>query len=227
MNLQIICNFISEVTGVTTENIKGNSRLRKIQDARQALCLIGREYGFDTGELADFLRISRQAISHCCNKSDYYVRDFVQQVRDKIENYTNNELFVDCIAESQLPTYATEMSAGADLYSAEDGIVPAGGRMAFNTGFRIALPPNHFAFVKSRSGLMFKHGILTDGTIDADYRGEIRVVLFNTSNEDYKVSKGERIAQLCVMRYVQVHFNQVCQLEETERGEGGFGHTGK
>ena len=131
-----------------------------------------------------------------------------------------------------LPTYATEQSAGMDL-RANIGeypiILKPLERKLIPTGLHIALPVGYEAQVRPRSGLALKKGITvlnTPGTIDADYRGEIGVVLINLSNEDFVVEDGERIAQMVIARHEQGEFVSVEVLDETERGEGGYGHTG-
>ena len=130
-----------------------------------------------------------------------------------------------------LPAYATQQSAGMDLraYISEPVILKPLERHLFPTGLRIALPPDCEAQVRPRSGLALKHGITvlnTPGTIDADYRGEIGVVLVNLSSEPFTVNPGERIAQMVFARCEQAQLIQVDTLSETERGEGGYGHTG-
>ena len=130
-----------------------------------------------------------------------------------------------------LPAYATEQSAGMDLRANIDGpiVLHPLERRLIPTGLHIALPEGYEAQVRPRSGLALKHGITVlnaPGTIDADYRGEVGVVLINLSGEDFVVADGERIAQLVVARYEQACLEEVEQLDETERGEGGYGHTG-
>jgi len=130
-----------------------------------------------------------------------------------------------------LPTYATEQSAGMDLRAdvSESVVLHPMERMLVPTGLHIALPPGFEAQVRPRSGLALKHGITvlnTPGTIDADYRGEIKVLLINFSNQDFVINAGERIAQMVVARHEQVEWVDVEQLDETARGEGGYGHTG-
>jgi len=130
-----------------------------------------------------------------------------------------------------LPKYETDASAGMDLRASLDGpvtILPME-RTLIPTGLYIELPIGYEAQVRPRSGLAIKHGITvlnTPGTIDADYRGEIKVILVNLSNEPYKVNDGDRIAQMIISKHVQAHLIQVEKLNETTRGEGGFGHTG-
>lgn len=130
-----------------------------------------------------------------------------------------------------LPTYATEMSAGVDLRANVDSPITLRPleRCLVPTGLRIALPAGFEAQVRPRSGLALKKGISVlnaPGTIDADYRGEIGVILVNLSQEDFVVEDGERIAQLVVARYEQAQWEEVEVLSETERGTGGFGHSG-
>lgn len=130
-----------------------------------------------------------------------------------------------------LPQYATALSAGMDLRANLDEPVTLKPmeRRLIPTGLYIALPEGYEAQVRPRSGLALKHGITllnAPGTIDADYRGEIGVILANLSQEEFVVEDGERIAQLVIARYERVHWLPVDVLEETERGAGGFGHTG-
>ena len=131
----------------------------------------------------------------------------------------------------QLPAYATPQSAGMDLRANLDAPITLHPmeRRLIPTGLHIALPEGYEAQVRPRSGLALKHGLTvlnTPGTIDADYRGEIGVVLINLSTEDFVVNDGERIAQMVIARHEQGDFVVVEQLDETERGEGGYGHTG-
>ena len=130
-----------------------------------------------------------------------------------------------------LPEYATVQSAGMDLRANIESPITLKplDRVLVPTGLYIALPEGYEAQVRPRSGLAIKKGISivnAPGTIDADYRGEIGVVLINLSNENFVVEDGERIAQMVISRYVQADFEKVDVLDETERGIGGFGHTG-
>lgn len=130
-----------------------------------------------------------------------------------------------------LPTYATEQSAGMDLTAAlEEAIELAPGeRMLIPTGLAIALPAGYEAQVRPRSGLALKHGITvlnTPGTIDADYRGEIGVILINLGQEDFTIERGMRIAQMVIAQHATVSWNVSEDLEDTSRGAGGFGSTG-
>ena len=130
-----------------------------------------------------------------------------------------------------LPRYATELSAGVDLEAAVDAPVTLkpGERQLIPTGLAIALPEGYEAQVRPRSGLAFKNGVTvlnSPGTIDADYRGEVKVILANLGTEPFTVERGMRVAQMVVAQYTRVSFNLVEQLDETARGAGGFGSTG-
>lgn len=130
-----------------------------------------------------------------------------------------------------LPAYATEMSAGMDLKAniSEPSVLNPLCRMLVPTGLYIQLPAGYEAQVRPRSGLAAKHGISVanaPGTIDADYRGEIKVILINLSNEPFTVNPGERIAQMVVAKHEKVEWESVESLEESTRGKGGFGSTG-
>jgi dUTP pyrophosphatase len=129
------------------------------------------------------------------------------------------------------PFYATERSAGMDIKAniEEPIVLRPLQRAMVPTGLYIALPEGTEAQIRPRSGLAAKHGITvlnTPGTIDADYRGEIKVILVNLSNDDFTINPGERIAQMVVARYEKVEWDSVEVLDETERGTGGFGSTG-
>jgi len=133
----------------------------------------------------------------------------------------------------QLPSYATKQSAGMDLTAAlEDALeLGPGDRALIPTGLSIALPAGFEAQIRPRSGLAINHGVTvlnTPGTIDADYRGEIKVILINHGQEPFTIKRGMRIAQMVVERYIQVEWNIVANLNKnSERGEGGFGSTGQ
>ena len=131
-----------------------------------------------------------------------------------------------------LPAYATELSAGMDLRADLESPITLGPleRALVPTGLYIALPAGYEAQVRPRSGLAAKHGITvlnTPGTIDADYRGEIKVILVNLSNTPFEIVPGERIAQMVVARHERVEWDEVDVLDETARGAGGFGSTGR
>ena len=131
-----------------------------------------------------------------------------------------------------LPEYATALSAGMDLRANIDEPVTLRPlqRSLIPTGIYIQLSEGYEAQIRPRSGLAVKHGISivnSPGTIDADYRGEIRVILVNLSDEDFIINDGERICQMVIARHTRVEWLQVDDLDETERGSGGFGHTGK
>ncbi|MEN3001037.1 MAG: dUTP diphosphatase [Armatimonadota bacterium] len=131
-----------------------------------------------------------------------------------------------------LPSYHTPGSAGVDLYAAieEPIVLQPGERRLIPTGIRIALPPGYEAQIRPRSGLALQHGIgmvNSPGTIDSDYRGEIGVILINWGSEPFTIRRGDRIAQLVVAPVARIEWEERAQLPESERGEGGFGHTGR
>lgn len=131
-----------------------------------------------------------------------------------------------------LPAYQTDGAAGMDLRAGIDGeiVLPPMGRALIPTGISIALPPGVEAQVRPRSGLAARHGVTclnSPGTIDSDYRGEIRVVLINLGSELFPVRRGDRIAQLVFSPVLRASLRVVADLDETGRGEGGFGHTGR
>lgn len=130
-----------------------------------------------------------------------------------------------------LPAYATSQSAGMDLRANIESPITLHPmeRTLVPTGIRIELPEGYEAQVRPRSGLALKHGITvlnTPGTIDSDYRGELKVLLVNLSNDDFVVNAGERVAQMVIARHETATWEEVKVLDETERGEGGYGHTG-
>ena len=128
-----------------------------------------------------------------------------------------------------LPAYATGGAAGMDVVSAEDVTIPPGGRHAVATGLALAIPPGYEIQVRPRSGLALKHGITvpnTPGTIDSDYRGELKVILINHGAEAFEIRRGDRVAQLVLAPVTQGSWLEVSELDETARGEGGFGSTG-
>lgn len=145
----------------------------------------------------------------------------MKKIRVEIINKSGNDL----------PQYATALSAGLDIraHIEEPIVLEPLERTAVPTGLYIALPEGYEAQMRPRSGLALKHGITllnSPGTIDADYRGEIKIILANLSNEPFTIEPGERICQMVVAKHEQVEWELVEQLDETERGIGGFGHTG-
>ena len=129
-----------------------------------------------------------------------------------------------------LPQYATEGSSGMDIRAAEALTLPSGERACVATGLFIEMPLGFEAQIRPRSGLALKHGITvlnTPGTIDSDYRGEIKVILANLGKEDFQIEIGDRIAQMVFAEVTKAVFETACELEETERSAGGFGSTGK
>ena len=135
-------------------------------------------------------------------------------------------------ADTPFPCYMTSHSAGMDLYAdiVEDVTLLPGARTLVSTGLCIALPEGYEAQIRPRSGLALKHGVSlvnTPGTIDSDYRGEIGVILINHGTEPFMVKSGERIAQMIVAQFNRVVWDEQGELASSERGEGGFGHTGR
>ncbi|MDE5560053.1 MAG: dUTP diphosphatase [Bacteroidales bacterium] len=135
-------------------------------------------------------------------------------------------------SKEALPAYQTPLSAGMDLRAnvAEPVVLQPGHRTLVPTGLRIELPAGYEAQIRPRSGLALKHGITvlnSPGTIDADYRGEIQVLLVNLSEQAFEIKQGERIAQMVVARHERVQWQETAELSDTERGAGGFGHTGR
>ncbi len=128
-----------------------------------------------------------------------------------------------------LPAYATEGAAGMDVVSAEDVTLAPGARHAVATGLALAIPPGYEIQVRPRSGLALKHGISvpnTPGTIDSDYRGELKVILINHGAEAFAILRGDRVAQLVLAPVTRAAWEEVADLDQTARGAGGFGSTG-
>lgn len=128
-----------------------------------------------------------------------------------------------------LPAYATDGAAGMDVVAAEDVTIAPGARHPVATGLSVAIPQGYEIQVRPRSGLAFKHGITvpnTPGTIDSDYRGELKVLLINHGTEDFAIARGDRVAQLVVAPVTQGLWQEVDELDATQRGTGGFGSTG-
>ena len=145
----------------------------------------------------------------------------MERVKVKIINHSGQEL----------PAYETPSSAGMDVRAAlkEPVTLHPLERMLIPTGLRVQLPQGHELQLRPRSGLALKHGISlvnTPGTVDADYRGEIGVIVINLSNEDFVINPGERICQMVITNYTHVEWEVVDRIDETVRGEGAFGHTG-
>lgn len=136
-------------------------------------------------------------------------------------------------SKHELPKYATVGSAGMDLYAniENDSSVTINPmeRKLISTGLKLAIPSGYEAQVRPRSGLAIKHGITvlnTPGTIDSDYRGEVKVILINLSNEPFTIQDGDRIGQMVIAKYETTEWDEVKNLDDTERGDGGFGHSG-
>ena len=129
-----------------------------------------------------------------------------------------------------LPAYATAGAAGMDVVAAEQATLAPGARQAVATGFAIAIPEGYEVQVRPRSGLALKHGVTclnTPGTIDHDYRGEVKVILANLGDQPFEIARGDRIAQLVPAPVQRATLDEVAELDETDRGSGGFGSTGR
>ncbi len=149
-----------------------------------------------------------------------------EEIRIKIKRISND------FDDIELPAYATSGSSGMDIRAAvkEDIVIKHGEIVLVPTNLSVEIPHGYEIQVRPRSGLAIKHGIgilNSPGTIDADYRGEIKIILFNFSKEDFKISRGDRIAQIILSKVYLAKFIQTNDLADSSRGEGGFGHTGK
>lgn len=128
---------------------------------------------------------------------------------------------------AKMPTRAHTWDAGLDLYATHDGYIRCNSHRTFDTGVHVEIPEGYVGFIKSKSGLMVNHGILTDGVIDSHYTGPIKVCLFNQSGSKYEVKAGDKIAQLVIVPCLLTELELVDSLEETDRGVDGFGSTGR
>ena len=168
-----------------------------------------------------------------------YINLFLRKFKEKIKTMTFKQIPTIEIPvirfsssnDLELPSYATELSAGVDLLAdvTDEITIKAGFREIINTGIGIEIPAGFEAQVRSRSGLAAKFGIMvlnSPGTIDADYRGEIKVILYNTSKDDFIIKRGMKIAQLVVAPVAKLIWNEQQTINETNRGKGGFGSTG-
>ncbi|MBU2522905.1 MAG: dUTP diphosphatase [Nanoarchaeota archaeon] len=128
-----------------------------------------------------------------------------------------------------IPIYATDGSAAADLYSTDNYDLPVNARLIVKTGWKMALPSDHVGLINPKSGIAINKGVTVlnaPGTLDRDYRGEVGVIVINHSNDHYRIEKGQKIAQIMFVKYEQARFNIVESLDNTSRGDGGFGSTG-
>ena len=128
---------------------------------------------------------------------------------------------------ARMPVRAHEYDAGLDLFSREDAYIRANNSFVFDTGVHVEIPKCCVGFIKSRSGTMVRHNLVTDGTIDCGYTGSLRVKIFNLGDTDYEVKAGDKIAQLVIVPCVMPTLELVDSLEETDRGSAGFGSTGR
>lgn len=141
-----------------------------------------------------------------------------------------NILFKRLSPDAVLPQFKSRNAAGADLYAINADVIPTGSQEVFPLGFRVAIPEGYEIQVRPRSGLALKHGITvanSPGTVDSDFRGEMMIILINHGSEDYQVKAGDRIAQAVISAVPVAKFTEVETLGETERGEDGFGSTGR
>ena len=128
---------------------------------------------------------------------------------------------------AKMPTRAHATDAGLDIYAKDGQVVPAKGSAIFDTGVHVEIPVGYVGFLKSKSGLNVKHGITSEGVIDAGYTGSIVVKLYNHGSYDYRVEKGDKISQLVIMPIITPGLEEVDTLDDTERGAAGFGSSGK
>lgn len=126
-----------------------------------------------------------------------------------------------------MPEFAHKTDAGADLRSPVDVVIPARGSAVIDTGIHVEIPEGFTGFLKSKSGLNVNHNLIGEGVIDSGYQGSIRVKLYNLGDKDYSIKKGDKIIQLVILPRVNCGFAQVNKFAETERGDGGFGSTGR
>lgn len=138
------------------------------------------------------------------------------------------EVKIKLSKDAHIPTYGTSGAAGLDLYASADVTIQPNERMLIPTGVAMEIPEGHFGYVMGRSGNTIKKGMIVAlGLVDEDYRGEIGVMAFNQSNEAVSFAKGDRVAQMVILPYPKVEFNEVEELSKTERGTGGYSSTGK
>lgn len=129
---------------------------------------------------------------------------------------------------AKTPTRGTPDSAGLDLYAAQDYVIPAHGRMLVSTGVAFAIPKEFYGICTGRSGITIKNGVIGQlGIIDSDYRGAVGIMMFNTTDEEFTIKIGDRVGQMVIMPYLQCVLDYKNTLDDTDRGEGGFGSTGK
>lgn len=192
-----------------------------------------REQGFTQGSFADKCGIDRAQLTAILKKGrcrattlDIIAQALGVEIVDLIPDEPPKvKIMLD--PGAFMPTRAYPTDAGLDLYAQETQIVPAKESAIFDTGVHIELPPNTTGFLKSKSGLNVKHGIISDGVIDVGYTGSITVKLYNLSGYDYKVNCGDKISQLVILPVVIPSLEVVENLEQTERGNNGFGSSGK
>ena len=177
--------------------------------------------GWERKQLNGILKIAR------CRP---YTLDIIAQALElpMTELMLNEAAFLNVKLDegAKMPTRAHDTDAGLDLYAMHDAVIPMFGSVKLDTGCHVAIPKNYVGLITSKSGLM-SEGITSRGTIDSDYRGSIKAVLFNHNNRPYRIQKGQKITQLVILPIITPQPVQVDNLEETVRGEGGFGSSGK
>lgn len=166
------------------------------------------------------------------NDEDFYLNKLFIAESELMEvkrgNYPMNVKVKKAEASAVIPAYQTPGAAGFDFHATHDAVIPVGGYAVINTGIAFELPEGYELSVRGRSGLAFKSQIIAfNGTVDSDFRDSVRVLLFNLSAEPFYIKSGERIAQGIINKIERVHFVESDELNSTERGENGFGSTGK
>lgn len=200
---------------IDVERIEHEMHIRGMNKAKMA-----EKCGWERKQLNGILKIAR------CRP--YTLEIIAQALELPITELMLNEaayLNVKLDDGAKMPTRAHDTDAGLDLYAMEDAVIPMFGSVKLDTGCHVAIPKNHVGFITSKSGLM-SEGITSRGTIDSDYRGSIKAVLFNHNNRPYRIEKGQKITQLVILPIITPKPVQVDNLEATARGNGGFGSTG-
>ena len=201
---------------IDVERIEHEMHIRGMNKAKMA-----EKCGWERKQLNGILKIAR------CRP--YTLEIIAQALELPITELMLNEaayLKVTLDEGAKMPTRAHDTDAGLDLYAMEDAVIPMFGSVKLDTGCHVAIPKNHVGLITSKSGLM-SEGITSRGTIDSDYRGSIKAVLFNHNNRPYRIEKGQKVTQLVILPIITPKPVQVENLELTARGYGGFGSSGK
>lgn len=185
-------------------------------------------YGYETTEaICGELMEENERLKKLMKSAPIFVGDADRGKVEFIGGIKMDKIKVVLDEGAVMPTRGHATDAGLDLYAREDKVIPGGGSAVFDTGVHIALPEGTVGFLKSKSGLNVKHGITSEGVIDAGYTGAICAKLYNHSETCYRVKKGDKITQLVILPILTPELEVVDSLEETERGDGGFGSTGR